>query len=165
VGDERFLSVASQQLPEDGEGASDKPALNRSQRHRAQQVYDFCQLEGGRFWDYSKGELEDLVASGQPWPEDLREMVERRYSWTGSCGVASDGVGRAQGWRLLGSWLRSWVPAGRVHPCTRAAAAAVWCWLSAGLAGWAARGFQRFLPSGLQYVQACKGNFAWWVVA
>ena len=42
------------------------------------QVYDFCQLEGGRFWDYSKGELEEMVASGQPWPEDLRDMVERR---------------------------------------------------------------------------------------
>ena len=42
------------------------------------QVYDFCQLEGGRFWDYSKGELEEMVASGQPWPADLRDMVERR---------------------------------------------------------------------------------------
>jgi hypothetical protein len=77
VGDDRFLSIASQQPAEEAAGA-DKPLLNRAQRHRAQQVYDFCQLEGGRFWDYSKGELEDLVASGQPWPQDLRDMVERR---------------------------------------------------------------------------------------
>lgn len=54
------------------------PLPPRSQRHRAQQIYDFCQLEGGRFWDYSKGELEDMVASAQPLPADLAEMVGRR---------------------------------------------------------------------------------------
>ncbi|GAB4821876.1 hypothetical protein N2152v2_008922 [Parachlorella kessleri] len=92
VGDDRFLSVLTQPpAAEDGSGSGGEGAgsdggfaggssrvLNRHQRHRAQQVYDFCQLEGGRFWDYSKGELEEMVASGQPWPEDLRDMVERR---------------------------------------------------------------------------------------
>ncbi len=45
-----------QAVAEDGSGGelatSSKLNLNRAQRHRAQQIYDFCQLEGGRFWDY-----------------------------------------------------------------------------------------------------------------
>ena len=43
-----------------GLGLGGKPVLNRAQRHRAQQIYDFCQLEGGKFWDYR-------WAGASPW--------------------------------------------------------------------------------------------------
>lgn len=53
MGEDRFLSIGSRPpLEEGGVGGARAAALSRAQRHRAQQIYDFCQLEGGRFWDY-----------------------------------------------------------------------------------------------------------------
>ena len=36
------------------------------------------QMEGGKHWERSRGEIEALVAAGGPLPPDLQEVVDRR---------------------------------------------------------------------------------------
>ena len=38
-----------------------------------------CAQEGGKHWERSRGEIEALVASGQPLPADLQAIVDKRW--------------------------------------------------------------------------------------
>jgi hypothetical protein len=87
VGDERHLTITAPPPGGSGGDAAADPAagaggqatsLTREQRQRAGQIYDCCQMEGGKFWERSRGEIEALVASHQPLPADLAELVQKR---------------------------------------------------------------------------------------
>ena len=42
-------------------------------------VTRLCVQEGGTHWERSRGEIEALVASGQPLPADLQAIVDKRW--------------------------------------------------------------------------------------
>ncbi|KAL4458557.1 hypothetical protein ABPG75_013422 [Micractinium tetrahymenae] len=83
VGDDRFLTIGTAP-PDSGSGGEPagsrggRPQLSREQRDRARFIWNVCQMEGGKHWERSQGEVEAMVASGQPLPADLQELVDRR---------------------------------------------------------------------------------------
>ena len=86
VGDGRYLTVSTA-APGGGEEGGEAPEggaargaarLTREQQQRANAIYDACQMEGGKYWERSRGEVEALVASGQPLPADLEALADKR---------------------------------------------------------------------------------------
>jgi hypothetical protein len=92
VGEERYLTVCTAAPSDPGAhehtqaGAAAGPRLTRQQQQRAQEIYSACQMEGGRHWERSHGEIEAMVASGQPLPPDIQELVDRRLVCPGGGG-------------------------------------------------------------------------------
>eukprot|EP00887_Chlorella_sp_A99_P006380 scaffold3.g6380.t1 len=84
VGEGRYLTIsAAPAAGQRGEGgdAGDAPTagprLSAAQREQARALYDAAQLAGGRWWSLSRGESEALVASEEPLPADLQEVLDR----------------------------------------------------------------------------------------
>ena len=50
----------------------------RQPRDRAAQLWHWCLQEGGRYEEYSKRELAELIQSGQELPAELVQLVEKR---------------------------------------------------------------------------------------
>uniref|UniRef100_A0A061QPZ6 R3H domain-containing protein n=1 Tax=Tetraselmis sp. GSL018 TaxID=582737 RepID=A0A061QPZ6_9CHLO len=70
-GEERHITIylcqrSNQQAP--------APTLTRE----AKQVWAWCQEEGGRFWDFSQGEVEAMLASPSGLPGELRKLCADR---------------------------------------------------------------------------------------
>lgn len=63
-------------------GVEERQGLTQEQRARALRIYDYAQMEGGRWWDLSVGEVMELVVAGGPLPPNLQEVVDKR------CGAA-----------------------------------------------------------------------------
>jgi hypothetical protein len=89
IGEGRYLTIATEAAgPADvgqpgGGGAPAAVAggrlrLTAEQERRARQVYDCCQMEGGKHWERSRGEIEAMVAAGGPLPDDLQALVDKR---------------------------------------------------------------------------------------
>lgn len=53
--------------------------------------------EGGKHWERSRGEIEALVASGQPLPDDLQAIVDKRWV-TSRQGCTGQCVQQCQPW-------------------------------------------------------------------
>lgn len=90
VGDARHLRVGTAPLDAEAGGLptqGGKLLLTAEQARRADEIYTACQMEGGKHWERSRGEVEALVASGQPLPADLQELAERRWGAVLCCAV------------------------------------------------------------------------------
>ena len=94
IGAERYLTVSNRGPAaaaglaplDDAAGGQQQPRrgprLTRKQEQRARAVYDCLQMEG-QFWEYSRGEVEAMVASGAALPAAVQDVVERRCVWGG----------------------------------------------------------------------------------
>ncbi|PRW59890.1 DNA-binding SMUBP-2 [Chlorella sorokiniana] len=82
VGEGRYLTIGTAPLEGGGEGgggaAAGRLRLTSKQVVLARFIYDAAQMEGGKHWERSRGEIEALVASGQPLPADLQAIVDKR---------------------------------------------------------------------------------------
>ncbi|KAI7841910.1 hypothetical protein COHA_004438 [Chlorella ohadii] len=81
VGEGRYLTIGTAPLEDAAEGggaAAGRVRLNREQAALARFIYDGAMMEGGKHWERSRGEIEALVASGQPLPPDLQAVVDKR---------------------------------------------------------------------------------------
>ena len=83
VGEGRHLTISLAAAAEAADGGSSRQGgrsahLTAAQRRRAQAIYACAQAEGGSFWELSHGEVEAMVASGQPLPSELQAVVDKQ---------------------------------------------------------------------------------------
>lgn len=45
---------------------------------RSRQVWEWCQVEGGRYWNYSQGEIREVLKEGADMPLDLQQLIQKR---------------------------------------------------------------------------------------
>lgn len=50
---------------------------------RYKQVWEWCQLEGGAFWNYSQGEVREMLSKHGVLPPELQRVVHKRYAHGG----------------------------------------------------------------------------------
>eukprot|EP00878_Enallax_costatus_P024783 GHUV01026469.1.p1 GENE.GHUV01026469.1~~GHUV01026469.1.p1 ORF type:complete len:251 (+),score=33.30 GHUV01026469.1:373-1125(+) len=74
--DTALAADSSDAWPPEGRSGSAKP--NKPFKPRHKQVWDWCQLEGGAFWNYSQGEIRELLNSGGQMPPELQQIIQKR---------------------------------------------------------------------------------------
>eukprot|EP00879_Flechtneria_rotunda_P010147 GHRR01010605.1.p1 GENE.GHRR01010605.1~~GHRR01010605.1.p1 ORF type:complete len:359 (+),score=105.94 GHRR01010605.1:397-1473(+) len=47
-------------------------------KSRVKQVWEWCQAEGGAFWNYSQGEVAELLSRGGSMPQELTALLRKR---------------------------------------------------------------------------------------
>ncbi|CAL8461777.1 g1308 [Coccomyxa elongata] len=68
VGERRFLRI-SRKAPK---------AAPKKLSERTHNIWKWCQDEGGSCWGISKGEIEEMLASGKPLPDAIQKVIDDR---------------------------------------------------------------------------------------
>lgn len=77
VGSARHLCIYTETLAQLGTGRS-MSMLGPETREKVHHVWKACQVEGGKFWNYSQDEVAELLMSSAGLPEDIAQLMLKR---------------------------------------------------------------------------------------
>ncbi|GMH36723.1 hypothetical protein BSKO_04596 [Bryopsis sp. KO-2023] len=90
TGESRHLCIFTKTLASIGIGRL-QSMLPGETRTEVKRIWNMCQMEGGKFWEYSQDEIAELLMSKTGLPEDIKQIYQKREKGSALCGLIRDG--------------------------------------------------------------------------